>query len=77
MANIVSNGGPSVIGTGHRCKICGHPAHCGGPTYSTVRDYLVDGGGTRQIKVCNQCSCGNCKQNLEKNKNVIPNTKRF
>ena len=77
MANIVSNGGPSVIGTGHRCVVCGHPAHCGGPTYATVKDYAVDGGGYREIKVCNQCSCGNCKQNLEKNKNVIPNTKRF
>lgn len=77
MANIVSNGGPSVVGTGQRCVICGHPAHCGGPTYATVKDYAVDGGGYREIKVCNSCSCGNCKQNLEKKKNVIPNTKRF
>ena len=77
MANIVSNGGPSVVGTGQRCKICGHPAHCGGPTYATVKDYDVDGGGYREIKVCNSCSCGKCKENLEKKKNVKPNTKRF
>lgn len=77
MANIVHKGGPSVIGTGHRCNVCGHPAHCGGPTYATVKDYDVDGGGYREIKVCNSCSCGNCTKNLEKKKNVKPNTKRF
>lgn len=77
MANIVHKGGPSVVGTGASCKICGHPAHCGGPTYTTVRDYAVDGGGTRDIKVCNQCRCGNCAETIEKNKNVKPNQKRF
>lgn len=77
MSDIVINGGPSVVGTGKSCRICGHPAHCGGPTYATVRDYACDGGGTREIKVCYQCSCGNCKQNLEKKKNAKPNTKRF
>ena len=77
MANRVISGGPSVVGTSPSCKICGHPAHCGGPTYTTVKDYLVDGGGTRQVKVCNQCRCGNCAETLEKKKNVKPNTKRF
>lgn len=77
MSNRVISGGPSTVGTGPSCKICGHPAHCGGPTYTTVKDYLVDGGGTRQVKVCNQCRCGNCAETLEKKKNVIQNTKRF
>lgn len=77
MANIVHKGGPSVIGTGHRCNVCGHPAHCGGPTYATVKDYAVDGGGYREIKVCNSCSCGNCTENIKKKNKVIANTKRF
>jgi hypothetical protein len=63
--------------SGTYCKICGHPAHCGGPTTTTVKDYAVDGGGVREIQVCKQCSCGNCKENLKKKEKVISNNKKF
>lgn len=66
MAQVVHKGGPSVVGTGPSCKICGHPAHCGGPAYMTFKDYTVDGATEREVRICNSCSCSKCTKEKTK-----------
>ena len=63
--------------TGTHCNICGHPAHCGVPTTTNVKDYAVDGGNVREIIVCKHCRCGNCDENIKKKAKVISNNKKF
>lgn len=33
-----------------------------------VKDYSVDGGGSREIKVCNHCVCDDCSKTILKPK---------
>ena len=48
------------------CQNCGHSSHCGGPKYATIKDYAVDGGEYREIKICDHCRCDNCNKEREK-----------
>jgi hypothetical protein len=66
------------------CQNCGTGSHCGGPRYTTVQDYIVDGGEYRELKICDHCRCNECIpeikptpktyniKKLKKNKESIP-----
>jgi len=62
MTTVVQQGGLSVVGSGKSCNICGHRAHCGSPAYMTFKDYACDGGGIREVKVCDKCRCEKCQK---------------
>lgn len=70
---VVVNGGMSVVGSGKSCKTCGHRAHCGTPAYMNFKDYASDGGGIREVKICDCCQCSSCTSEKENKdlKNVI------
>ena len=61
MTDSIVQGGLSVVGSGKSCNICGHRAHCGSPAYMTFKDYACDGGGIREVKVCDKCRCEKCQ----------------
>ena len=52
------NGGPSITGTGPKCKICGHESHCG---TSLHKEFLDGERKPITVKVCYSCQCEKCK----------------
>ena len=72
-----------VIGIIAGCQNCtkttqtccqNHTSHCS-PKYATFKDYAIDGGEYREVKICDSCRCADCtkirdkmgkKKNLEK-----------
>ena len=47
---------------GTYCQNCGWGSHCGTPRYTTIKDYICDGGEYRDIKICDHCRCKKCNQ---------------
>ena len=49
------------------CQNCGHSSHCSSPKYATFKDYAVDGGEYREVKICDSCRCADCTKVRDKN----------
>jgi len=46
------------------CKNCGRPSHCGITLHETIKNYNEP---PTEIKICNNCRCGNCTETEEIN----------
>ena len=43
-----------------------HIVSCG-PKYATFKDYAIDGGEYREVKICDSCRCADCTKIRDKN----------
>ena len=57
---------PSTKTTQTCCQNCGHTSHCGGTKYATFKDYAIDGGEYREVKICEHCRCSECSNKGKK-----------